>query len=83
MTTNLILAGDASDAKMTWYGNYDVNRWKEAEAAGKAFMEELERNSQYDLVQPVTETVDGYREAFRKAYFTRDNGEVLLSVRRN
>ena len=77
------LAGDASDAKMTWYGNYDVNRWKEAEAAGKAFMEELERNSQYDLVQPVTETVDGYREAFRKAYFTRDNGEVLLSVRRN
>ena len=23
------LAGDASDAKMTWYGNYDVNRWKE------------------------------------------------------
>lgn len=77
------LAGVASDVKMIWYGNYDLNRWKKAEAAGKAFMEELEKNGQYDLVQAVSETEDGYREAFRKAYFSRDNGEVLLSVRRN
>lgn len=77
------LAGAASDAHITWYGNYTIERWKAAEAAGKAFMEELVRNGQYDLVKATSETGDGYREAFRKAYFTRDNGEVLLSVRHN
>ena len=76
------MEGAASDAKMTWYGNYDVNRWKAAEIAGREFMEELALNGQYDLVQAVTADENGYREAFRKAYFTRDNGEVLLSVRR-
>lgn len=77
------LAGAASDAKMTWYGNYDQNRWKAAEAAGKAFMTELELGGQYDLVKATSETETGYRDAFRKAYFTRNNGEVLLSVRSN
>lgn len=76
------MAGSASDAKITWYGNYDIERWKAAETAGREFMEELTKNGQYDLVQAVEKNEDGYREAFRKAYFTRDNGEVLLSVRR-
>lgn len=75
------LAGEASDKKITWYGNYSVDRWKEAEAAGKEFMNELTTFGQYDLVRATSVTEDGYREAFRRAYFTRDNGEVLLSVR--
>ena len=74
--------GEASSEKMTWYGNYDESRWRDAEAAGKEFMDALSQNGEYDLVQAVSNTEDGYREAFRNAYFTRNNGEVLLSVRR-
>lgn len=76
------MAGAASDAKMTWYGGYELKRWQDAETAGREFMEELALNGQYDLVQAVTPDENGYREAYRKAYFTRDNGEVLLSVRK-
>ncbi len=76
-------AGDASTKKLTWYGNYDANRWKLAEAAGKAFMDELVANGRYDLVKSNTASETAYREAFRKAYFERDNGEVLLSTRLN
>jgi len=76
------LDGEASQEKMTWYGDYDVNRWKLAEQAGKDFMEELDKEGNYSLVQASDNTLEGYRAAYRKAYFTRDNSEVLLSVRK-
>lgn len=77
------LTGAASDAGITWYGNYTIDRWKAAEDAGRDFMQELVKSGQYDLVQATSPTSEKYGEAFRKAYFTRNNGEVLLSVRRN
>lgn len=77
------LAGQASDEKLTWYGNYDLQRWKAAEEAGREFMESLAENGQYDLVQAAANTEEEYRKAFRDAYFTRGNSEVLLSVRKN
>ena len=69
--------------KLTWYGNYDPQRWKAAEEAGREFMESLAENGQYDLVQAAANTEEEYRKAFRDAYFTRGNSEVLLSVRKN
>ena len=65
------LAGQASDEKLTWYGNYDPQRWKAAEEAGREFMESLAENGQYDLVQAAANTEEEYRKAFRDAYFTR------------
>lgn len=76
------LEGKASDERLTWYGNYDVNRWKAAEDAGREFMTALAENAQYDLVQATENTPEAYRKAFRDAYFTRGNSEVLLSVRK-
>ena len=77
------LAGEASDRHLTWYGNYDVQRWRDAESAGRAFMEELAASGVYDLVQPATQDEEGYRKAYHDAYFTRTSSEVLLSVRMN
>lgn len=77
------MEGKASEQKLTWYGNYDLQRWKDAEAAGREFMQALAENGEYSLVQAVSEDEDGYREAYRTAYFTRGNSEVLLSVRKN
>lgn len=77
------MEGTASDERLTWYGNYDQNRWKAAEDAGREFMQALAENGQYDLVQATTNSEEGYREAYRTAYFTRGNSEVLLSVRKN
>jgi starch-binding outer membrane protein, SusD/RagB family len=77
------LAGAASTEKLTWYGNYDANRWKAAEAAGKEFMDALNSGGSYALVNASGTNEAAYREAFRKAYFERDNGEVLLSTRLN
>jgi len=76
------LAGEASDKHLTWYGNYDKSRWSDAEQAGKDFIDELEKAGGYSLVQADTKDMDGYRAAFNKAYFTRNNGEVLLSIRK-
>lgn len=77
------MEGKASEQKLTWYGNYDLQRWKDAEAAGREFMTALAENGQYDLVMATEETTEAYRKAFRDAYFTRGNSEVLLSVRKN
>lgn len=79
------MEGKASEQKLTWYGNYDSQRWKDAEDAGREFMTALAENGQYDLVKAAAEPADeeDYRKAFRDAYFTRGNSEVLLSVRKN
>lgn len=77
------LEGPASSQRLTWYGNYDQERWKIAEEAGREFMTALAENPEYDLVRPAAENVEAYRKAFRDAYFTRGNSEVLLSVRKN
>ena len=76
------LAGEASSRLMTWYGNYSPARWQAALDAAEDFMAELEKNGAYALVQATEQTEEGYRKAFCNAYFTRHNGEMLLSVRK-
>ncbi len=75
------LDGEASDAKYTWYGNYDANRYQRAADAAKALIEKIEQQGGYELEMPAGNNVWAYREAYRKAYFTRQSSEVLISVR--
>lgn len=77
------MPGEASDLKLTWFGGEDPQWWKRACDAGHEFMEALAANGGYGLVKAGTPDSKGYREAFRTAYFTRANSEVLLSVRRS
>jgi len=74
---------DGAKNRYTWYGNYSVDRWKRAEAAGKSFMDALNANGYYNLIQPKGNTHDNYREAFADGYGTRmmgpGNTEALIS----
>lgn len=68
--------GDAADKKMTWFGNYDKQRWVDAEKAAKEFFDAVAVNGHYELV-----TTGEERMAFRDAYYTRGTTESLISVR--
>lgn len=70
--------GEASDKLMTWFGGYDIQRWKDAAKAGEEFMAAIQREGHYELVQTVP-----YRMAFRDGYYTRGTTESLVSVRRH
>lgn len=71
----------AADA-YTAYGDNDESRWQRAMEAGEAFMAELEKNGGYALIQPAETTPDGYRQAYRTAYYDRGGTEILISTRR-
>ena len=64
----------------TWYGNYSVDRWKRAEQAGKEFMDALNSNGGYALVQSKGSSHKEFRQAFIDGYGTRGSGEALISV---
>ena len=81
--------GEASDKKMTWFGNYDVKRWELAANACKEFFDELNRNGYYELVsKDVAASIypgyeNDFRCAFRAAYYDRGTTESLISVHSN
>ncbi|MEG0887930.1 MULTISPECIES: RagB/SusD family nutrient uptake outer membrane protein [Bacteroides] len=75
--------GAASEQKMTWFGNYDHNRWKAAVDACEAFFKEVNAQGHYRLVQTSDVDPQEYRLAFRKAYFDRNTPELLITVNRN
>ncbi|MGV8093915.1 MAG: RagB/SusD family nutrient uptake outer membrane protein [Mangrovibacterium sp.] len=70
------LDGEAAEKKIVWYGNKDQARWQRALDAGLAFMEALQANGYWKLVNTGNPRMD-----FRKAYHDRGNGEVLISSR--
>ena len=74
--------GVASEALMTWFGNYDHERWKAAVDACEAFFRAMNSNGFYKLVEKDDVTPSEYRYAFRSAYFDRGTTETLISVRR-
>lgn len=75
--------GEASDKLMTWFGNYDRERWKAAMDACEDFFNAVAQNGYYRLVQKSDVAEGEYRYAFRKAYFDRGTTETLISVHRN
>ncbi len=70
------LDGEASQKKMTWHGGYDANLWKKAADAAKELITKIESQGGYALVK-----TGNPRKDFRKAYYERGNGEILISTR--
>ena len=70
------LDGEASAAKMAWHGGYDANLWKKAADAAKELITKIESQGGYALVK-----TNNPRKDFRKAYYERGNGEILISTR--
>ena len=70
--------GEASDQKMTWFGNFDQKRWEAARDAAKAFFDALNRNGGYELDRDPLNP----RLGFRKAYFSPEAQECLISSRK-
>ena len=75
--------GEASDNKMTWYGDYQHERWGDAVKACEDFFRALDENQFYKLVEKEDVTPSEYRYAFRAAYFDRGTTETLIPVHRN
>lgn len=69
--------GEASQQKLTWFGDFQQKRWEDAAEAGRLFFEELKKNGYYDLV-----TGGDYRKAFQDGYYTRGTTESLIATRR-
>ncbi len=76
---------DAVENLNVWYGSYKSSLWDECLAACQTFINDLNSNGVYSLVEAAGTDVDDYRDAYRTAYFTRgsggDNPELLMSTR--
>lgn len=72
---------DAVTEHLVWYGGYKPELWKECLTACEEFFKELKLKGHYELAQADGTSCDAYRAAFNKAYFLRDNTELLISTR--
>ncbi|MDY3267055.1 MAG: RagB/SusD family nutrient uptake outer membrane protein [Phocaeicola sp.] len=72
---------DAVTNLQVWYGGYKSELWNQCLKACEDFFQALEENGYYELTQASGTTCDDYRTAFNKAYFLRDNKELLISTR--
>ena len=72
----------AVDNKQVWYGGYNADWWNRCWTACNEFFTELESKGYYSLIKSQSATSSGYRSAFNKAYFIRENNtELLISTR--
>lgn len=69
------LEGEASSAKMTWYGNKDISRWQRVVDACEEF-NRANATGNYQILSR-----GDYRQDFQDAWYKRANGEVLISTR--
>jgi len=68
--------GQASTENMTWFGSYDEGMWNRVVDAGKEFIDALEAEGEYGLVN-----TGNPRQDFQDGYYTRGNSEVLIGTR--
>lgn len=69
---------DAVTNHQVWYGAYKKELWDQCWQACVDFFTELQAKGYYELTQATEATVKGYRDAYNKAYFTRENNKELL-----
>ncbi len=69
---------DAVTNHQVWYGAYKPELWEQCWQACVDFFAELESKGYYELTQATEATIKGYRNAYNKAYFTRENNKELL-----
>jgi len=75
------LDGDAAQQYFTWYGGKDDSHWQRAATAAKDLIDKIAIEGGYALEMPATESVQGYRDAYKQAYMSRRSTEVLISIR--
>jgi len=70
-------SSEANDKKQTWFGKYDPTMWTDVVNACKQFftLNSQDPNGGYHLVSGDPQT------AFKTAYYTPGNGEILISTR--
>lgn len=73
--------GGAADEKLSWYGDFQLDRYQRASDAAKELIDMIEMQGGFELVMPLTNDVWGYREAFKQAYIDRSSTEILISIR--
>ena len=69
---------DAVINHQVWYGAYKPELWDQCLQACVDFFTELQSRGYYELTQATEATAKGYRDAYNKAYFTRENNKELL-----
>ena len=69
---------DAVTNHQVWYGAYKPELWDQCWQACVDFFTELQSKGYYELTQATEATAQGYRNAYNKAYFTRENNKELL-----
>lgn len=69
---------DAVTNHQVWYGAYKPELWDQCLQACVDFFTELQSRGYYELTQATEVTAKGYRDAYNKAYFTRENNKELL-----
>ena len=69
---------DAVINHQVWYGAYKPELWDQCWQACVDFFTELQSKGYYELTQATEATAQGYRNAYNKAYFTRENNNELL-----
>lgn len=73
---------DAVLKHQVWYGGYKPELWQMTVDACKDFWEENARNGNwYCLSEAATKDLDGYRDAFYRAYIERGNRELVITTR--
>ncbi len=74
--------GQAADEKLVWYGAKDHSLWQDAADVAVELINQAESSGAYALYdRSAGSGVDKYREDFRRAYYDRGNGEILISTR--
>lgn len=74
-------SGEAVENRNIWYGGYKAELWDRCLTACQEFMNELNKNGQYTLMQANGTRPEDYRLAFRKGYYSISSTEVLHSTR--
>ena len=69
---------DAVTNHQVWYGAYKPELWDQCLQACVDFFTELQSRGYYEQTQATEATAKGYRDAYNKAYFTRENNKELL-----
>ncbi|MCM1021797.1 MAG: RagB/SusD family nutrient uptake outer membrane protein [Muribaculum sp.] len=64
-----------------WLGGYDASRWTTLKNECADFLSKIESEGSYGLTEPLGDTFEDYRFAFRQGYLLEDSKEVLHSVR--
>ena len=71
-------AGEASDKRYTWYGNYDKNRWQTALDAGLQFLRVNHDNGDYFKMV----NTGNPRKDFLSGYYDRGSMETIIASHR-